>query len=146
AFQFPMQDSDRFSTAERSKTTINSAECRLNRAELQARNRSSLPAQERLVSCREFGRSTVLQKGKSRLARKKTSTPRPRDPFADLYPNIARWVQDGWIELGRDDMRRSFIRVLDIGGLIWDGDDFPTVDAALQAADKAVGTWFAENG
>jgi len=27
------------------------------------------------------------------------------------YPTIARWVQeDGWIEIGQDDMSRSLIR------------------------------------
>jgi hypothetical protein len=80
------------------------------------------------------------------VAKKKTPVPKPPDPFAALYPNVAQWVQDGWIELGRDDMRRSFIRVLDIGGLVWEGDDFPTVHAALQAADRAVAEWLAENG
>ena len=30
------------------------------------------------------------------------------------YPTIARWVQEyGWIEIGQDDMSRSFIRALE---------------------------------
>jgi hypothetical protein len=34
------------------------------------------------------------------------------------YPTIARWVQEyGWIEIGQDDMSRSFIRALDDGGM-----------------------------
>jgi hypothetical protein len=80
------------------------------------------------------------------LAKKKSAVSKPPDPFALLYPNIALWVQDGWIEIGRDDMQQSFIRVLDIGGLVWEGDDFPTVHAALRAADEAEAAWFAENG
>lgn len=74
---------------------------------------------------------------------KKTQQPEP-DPFAELYPNIAAWVQDGWIELGRDDMNRSFIRVLDIGGLIWEGDSYKTIHAALKAADRAARKRFDE--
>src|SRR4051812_37993599 len=41
-----------------------------------------------------------------------------RDGFAETYPNIARWVKDGWIEIGRNDYSTSMIRVLDEGGMI----------------------------
>ncbi len=71
----------------------------------------------------------------------------PADPFAALYPNVARWVQDGWVEIGRDDFSRSFVRVLDIGGMVWEGENsYPTVHEALLAADAAIGAWFDENG
>lgn len=61
----------------------------------------------------------------------------------DHYPSLAEWVrQHGWIEIGQDDDSRSFIRVLDIGGMIWEGaEEYPTLDNALQAADQAVTTW-----
>ena len=39
------------------------------------------------------------------------------DSFEARYPHIVSWVQDGWIEMGRDDCARSFVRALDIGGL-----------------------------
>jgi hypothetical protein len=69
------------------------------------------------------------------------------DPFAALYPNVAAWVQDGWIEIGRDDFSSSFVRVLDIGGLVWEGEaSYPTVHAALMALDAAIASWLAENG
>jgi hypothetical protein len=36
--------------------------------------------------------------------------------FDATYPTIARWVQEyGWIEIGQDDMSRSFIRALNEG-------------------------------
>ena len=42
--------------------------------------------------------------------------------FDATYPTIARWVQEyGWIEIGQDDMSRSFIRALNEGGMIWEG-------------------------
>ena len=71
----------------------------------------------------------------------------PIDPFAALYPNVARWVQDGWIEIGRDDFNRSFVRVLDIGGLVWEGaSSYPNMHAAFTALDKAIADWLEKNG
>ena len=56
------------------------------------------------------------------------------DSFEARYPNIAGWVQDGWIEMGRDDCGRAFVRALDIGGLVWEGDGpYAGLDAALTA-------------
>ena len=83
-----------------------------------------------------------MPKGK----RKKPADP-PFDPFAALYPNVAAWVQDGWVEFGRDDFSKSFVRVLDIGGLIWEGEaNYPTVHAAFLALDAAIAAWLEENG
>ena len=71
----------------------------------------------------------------------------PPDPFAALYPNVAAWVQDGWVEFGWDDCNQSFIRVLDIGGMVWEGEaSYPTVHDALVAADAAIAAWLEENG
>jgi hypothetical protein len=68
-------------------------------------------------------------------------------PFDEQYPNIARWVQDGWIELGQDEHSRSFIRVLDEGGMIWEGKkSYPNVAEALADADTAIGRWVEELG
>ena len=54
--------------------------------------------------------------------------------FQATYPTIARWVIEyGWIEIGQDDMSRSFVRALDEGGLVWEGqEDYATLDNALQ--------------
>jgi hypothetical protein len=67
-------------------------------------------------------------------------------PFAKAYPNVARWVHGyGWIEIGEDLPGRSFIRALDEGGLIWEGEPaYPSVDAALQALDDALAKWLHE--
>jgi hypothetical protein len=61
----------------------------------------------------------------------------------ELYPHIAPWVQaHGWIEIGYDDYSRSFVRALDIGGMIWEGQEhYPTVDEALQALERALAEW-----
>ena len=57
------------------------------------------------------------------------------------YPTVARWVMEfGWIEIGQDDMSRSFIRALDDGGLVWEGRaQYPTLDVALQALENGTG-------
>jgi hypothetical protein len=42
--------------------------------------------------------------------------------FERLYPHFARWVEaHGWIELGYDDYSRSFVRALEIRGMVWEG-------------------------
>ena len=46
------------------------------------------------------------------------------------YPTIARLVLEyGGIEMGQDEMSRSFVRVLDEGGIVWEGqEDYATLD------------------
>ena len=62
------------------------------------------------------------------------------------YPTIARWVQEyGWIEMGNDDMSRSFVRVLDEGGLVWEGqEDYATLDDALRNLEAGLAAWMRE--
>lgn len=63
--------------------------------------------------------------------------------FERLYPHIARWVQThGYIEIGYNEYSRSFVRALDIGGMIWEGlEHYPTLDEAFQALDHALAEW-----
>lgn len=65
----------------------------------------------------------------------------------ELYPKIVWWTQSsGWIELGRDDSRRSFIRVLDIGGTVWEGkEQYDSADIAMDEAEKFIAQWRREN-
>jgi hypothetical protein len=64
------------------------------------------------------------------------------------YPTIARWVQEyGCIEIGQDEMSRSFIRALDEGGMVWEGrKSYPTLDAALQDLENGLAAWMQEQG
>jgi hypothetical protein len=67
--------------------------------------------------------------------------------FTECYPNIAAWVQDGWIEIGRDDYSRSFVRALDIGGMVWEGaDEYASLEEALRALDAGIAAWLEEMG
>ncbi len=68
--------------------------------------------------------------------------------FESTYPTIARWVQEyGWIEIGQDDMSQSFVRALDEGGMVWEGqEDYATLDAALQDLEAGLATWMREQG
>jgi hypothetical protein len=62
------------------------------------------------------------------------------------YPHIARWVKtQGWVEIGSDAYRSSFVRALDEGGMVWEGAaSYPTLDAALRALDTALHEWLHE--
>lgn len=71
-----------------------------------------------------------------------TSSKSVDDPFTALYPNIAFWVKDSWIEIGRNDYSRSFVRALDDGGLVWEGKaDYSSLHEALQALDAGIAAW-----
>lgn len=65
----------------------------------------------------------------------------------EAFPHLTAWVTThGWIEIGSDDYRRSFIRALDSGGMVWEGSfEYPTLESALQALDDALATWLKEN-
>ena len=60
--------------------------------------------------------------------------------FSSTYPNIAAWTESyGWIEIGQDDFSQSFVRALDIGGMVWEGNSkYKTVDAALDDLEAAL--------
>jgi hypothetical protein len=53
--------------------------------------------------------------------------------FSSIYPNIAAWTEShGWIEIGQDDNSHSFVRALDMGGMVWEGKPkYKSVDAPL---------------
>ena len=57
-----------------------------------------------------------------------------------LYPHLWRWVAEfGTVEIGHCAQTRSFIRVLDEGGVVWKGrSSYRTPDAALADAEKGV--------
>lgn len=64
------------------------------------------------------------------------------DSFSEKYPNIAGWIKDGWIEIGRDGYSTSIIRVMDEGGLVWEGGPkHRSMDKILQAAEDAIADW-----
>jgi hypothetical protein len=68
------------------------------------------------------------------------------DSFTEKYPNIADWVKDGWIEIGRDGHSTSIIRVLDEGGWTWEGGTrHKSMDKILQEAEDAISHWRENN-
>lgn len=67
--------------------------------------------------------------------------------FDEQYPNIAWWVQEGQLEIGRDEYGDSFIRVIDRGGVIWEGNEiYETVAQALADAEAAIKSWADKQG
>ncbi len=64
------------------------------------------------------------------------------DAFSKLYPNISRWIQDGCIEIGRDGYNASMIRIMDQGGLVWEGGTrHKSIDKMLAEAEKELEDW-----
>ncbi|MGH3090253.1 MAG: hypothetical protein ACRDSJ_23465 [Rubrobacteraceae bacterium] len=68
-------------------------------------------------------------------------------PFEKAYPNIAAWMDRGHIEIGHDGgFTNTFIRVLDMGNMVFEGETkYDSVDAALAEADAAIAKWCEEN-
>ena len=68
--------------------------------------------------------------------------------FENLYPNISDFTDNyGWIEIGVSDPYNdnSFIKALDEGGLIWEGEEsYPSMDKALEDLEQALSNWFKE--
>ena len=65
-----------------------------------------------------------------------------KQSFPEVCPNIARWIEGSWIEIGRDDYRESFVRALDIGSMVWEGKtDYETLDEALENLEKGFAEW-----
>jgi len=60
--------------------------------------------------------------------------------FSATYPNITKWTDSyGWIEIGENDYSKSFIRVLDIGGMLWESEtSYKSLDEALNDLEWAL--------
>jgi hypothetical protein len=70
----------------------------------------------------------------------------PQEPAPDAFearsPHLAHWVMDGRIEIERDECTRAFVRALDIGGLVGEGNARSAIlNEALHALDAGVATW-----
>ena len=63
-----------------------------------------------------------------------------RHSFDQRFPKLTAWIQgQGWIELGADEYSTSMIRILDMGGMVWENDEeYPKLDDLLQAAEQAL--------
>ena len=59
--------------------------------------------------------------------------------IAEQFPNVAGWAEDGWIELGPSEWTRSFIRVMDEGGMVWEGkESYGSIEEAFAEAERAI--------
>lgn len=58
------------------------------------------------------------------------------------FPNVAAWLDHGWIEVGHIDWRPGFrAMAYDEGGLVWEGEVYDSWDQAMTALDKGVKLW-----
>jgi len=87
-------------------------------------------------------------KAKPRRAPKEVRAvpPSPEAMVSDRYPSIARWVQEGWVEIGRADWTGVMVRALDEGGMIWEGKiSYPSLEAALDDLEAGIADWSKKN-
>lgn len=68
--------------------------------------------------------------------------------FGVLYPNIVWWCEaQGWIEIGQDEFSDSMVRVLDVGGTVFEVEALSkSIGEALDEVDEFLEEWHAENG
>ena len=72
----------------------------------------------------------------------RVSVPAPRASFI-----VSPWTTPTASALGRDDYSRSFVRALDAGGTVWEGEpSYPSLDDALAALDAGIRAAVTEMG
>ncbi|GAB4139252.1 MAG: hypothetical protein Fur0046_14300 [Cyanobacteria bacterium J069] len=66
----------------------------------------------------------------------------------EKYPHLSRFLDvQGWVEIGQDEYSSSFVRALDPGGLIFEGQNtYATLDDALADLNAGVQAYMEENG
>jgi len=56
------------------------------------------------------------------MKKNQRQTTTDQSALSTQYPHLWEWVRErGWVELGRGGHLPSFARVLDEGGMIWEG-------------------------
>ena len=73
----------------------------------------------------------------------------PNPPsLGQVYPAIARWASGyGWVEFGIEGPDRPFVRALDEGGMVWEGEGkYETLDKALRAMEAGLTEFMREQG
>lgn len=63
-----------------------------------------------------------------------------------LFPAIAQWVQDGYIEIGDQEDFGFVVRALDYGGLVFEDNKPRSLAEALAALEKGLRKWFKAEG
>ena len=83
---------------------------------------------------------------------KKSNPTRGKVPSSGLlrqvYPTIARWASGyGWVEFGIDGLDRPFVRALDEGGTVWEGEArYGSLDEALGRLEEGLARFMEEQG
>ncbi len=94
----------------------------------------------RKLSREEVQRLAAAAQGDQAAEETPNSTSQDGQTLDHVYPHVADWVYGGgWIELGQNEYSRSFIRILDIGGMRWEGTTrYTSLDALLRDAEAAL--------
>lgn len=107
------------------------------------------PAMEDWHSCKHIvaaGLAVGSKAGKPTHAVGTRAAAQQSLPFEAKYPNLANWVKDGVIEIGRTHYSKSIVRVMAEDDMVWESyARYPSLDHALTAADQAVSQWIKDN-
>jgi len=86
--------------------------------------------------------TTTMIKSRAKPKQKPVTGRNAKSTESNLYPHLWRWAAEfGTVEIGHCSQTRSFIRVLDEGGIVWKGLRYLTLDAALADAEAGVSRW-----
>lgn len=62
-----------------------------------------------------------------------------------IYPNLAKWVREDAIEIAYEYKRGIVARAFDEGGVVWEGQNYRTLDEAMDALEKGIRAWIEQN-
>lgn len=71
-----------------------------------------------------------------------------RPSLDDAFPTIVRWASGyGWVEFGIDGLDRPFVRALDEGGTVWEGEaKYGSLDEALGDLEAGLARFMEKQG
>jgi hypothetical protein len=89
----------------------------------------------------------ILSRGNATPTKQETLMTKPKT-FEEQYPTIHRFVEEnGWIEIGQNDMIASFVRAYDEGGTVYEGkSSYPSMDEALADLEAGIQAYLDEMG
>ena len=61
------------------------------------------------------------------------------------YPNLAKWVTEDSFEIAYEYNKGIVARAFDEEGIVWEGQNYRTLEEAMHALEKGIKTWIEKN-
>jgi hypothetical protein len=90
----------------------------------------------------------MARKAVKKLETGREETTSPPASLGQVYPVIERWASGyGYVEFGIDGLDRPFVRALDEGGYVWEGEGrYGSLDEALKDMEEGLTRFMEEEG